>query len=441
MRSSRLLPLALLLGVVMLVRADQPYDEIELNRLQLEKWKKDSSHYARLRRSLGEFLQMTPERQEAMRQLDRDLQAEDSATSTRLMRVLDRYAAWLNQLPEEDRQAVLKAGSAGERWQRIKQIRDREWILHEPKNVQEQLARLSAQEQTNRIAQLRKGESDFRTHWEAAIQYQDLFTKLRNQADKFNSDLQFFIQESLEPLLTPEEKKQLADSKDQWPLFEMKLVELADKHPIKLPGAKNGIKRFADLPESVKKSLPEMQSALKKEEGSWPEYANAVKAYAANKKTPITVPLGPSREADFPEPIRAFIKNDLRQVQMPAQKRNLQNAEGDWPRYAAVLLNQARLHRLALPGMVLPGPRDVWEAFRRKSAAMHDFLPEVDDRTLLDFANHELTADERSAWPSMSLSDPQAREEWKRAYFMRHPEVLKQRKRQDIRKEKAAAKN
>ncbi len=440
MRALRLLPLALLLGVVVLARADQPYDEIELNRLQLEKWKKDPSHYARLRRSLAEFLQMPPERREAMRQLDRDLQAEDSTTSARLMRVLDRYTAWLNQLPEEDRQAVLSAGSDSERWQRIKQIRDREWILHQPKNVQEQLARLPAAEQATRMAQLRKGESDFRTNWEAAILYQDQFNKLRTQADKFSADQQFFIQESLEPLLTKDEKKQLADSKDKWPLFEMKLVELADKHPIRLPGARKGVKTFAELPESVRKALPEMESALKKQEGTWPEYANAVKAYASNKKPTITVPLGPCKEADFPEPIRTFIKNELKPVQVPAQKRNLQNAEGEWPRYAQALVFQSRNHKLALPGMALPGPGDVWAAFRRKSATTHDFLPEVDDRTLLDFARNELTEEERSALPSMSLNDPPARENWKREYFMRHPEELKHRKRQDIRKEKAAAK-
>ncbi len=62
------------------------------------------------------------------------------------------------------------------------------------------------------------------------------------------------------------------------------------------------------------------------------------------------------------------------------------------------------------------------------------------DRTLLDFANRELTAEERASGPPMSLNDPQAREEWKRTYFMHHPEALKQLKHQDIRKEKTDSK-
>src|SRR5882724_10472255 len=143
MRLRQLGVFVLFLGMMWLARADQPtFDEAELNRLQLEKWKKDAPHYARLRRNLSEFLQLPAERQEAMRQLDRALQEEDSATSVHLLRTLDRYADWLHQLPEEDRQAVLNSNSDVERWQHIKQIRNREWILRQPKAVQDELRRL-----------------------------------------------------------------------------------------------------------------------------------------------------------------------------------------------------------------------------------------------------------------------------------------------------------
>jgi hypothetical protein len=441
MRFRRLLPFGLLLGMVWLARADQPaYDEVELNRVQLEKWKKDAPHYARLRRSLTEFLQMPTERQEAMRQLDRDLQAEDSATGARLMRVLDRYADWLNQLPEEDKQAVLKANGTAERLQRIKQIRDHEWIQREPKNVQDQLVRLAPAEQTARISQLRKAEADFHGQWDAAILYQDQFNKLRNTTEKFANELHFFIKESLEPMLTQEEKKQLAEVKDKWPLFEMKLVELADKHPVKLPGPTTGPKKFEELPTAVQKDIRNFKNAqaLLANQGHWPEYAEAVITVAARRGVVLSAPLGKCHEAEFVQPIQEFIRKELKPALGANEKKNLEGDEGIWPAYPRRLMNLARAHRLPVPGMALPGPRDVWEAFRRKSATTHDFLPEVDDRTLLDFAKHELTEEERAALPSMALSDPQTREEWKRAYFMRHPEILKQRKRQDIRKEKAA---
>ncbi len=438
----RLCALVLVLGMVWLARADQPgYDEIELNRLQLEKWKKDASHYARLRRNFSEFLQLPPKRREAMRQLDRDLQEEDSATSARLLRILDRYVDWLLQLPEEDRRAVLQSNSDFERLQQIKQIRDREWILRQPKNVQDELKHLQPAEQAARIAQLRKREAEFRNQWDLAIVYWDQSTKFRNQPEKLSDDVRFFIKESLEPLLSPEERKQLAAVKDQWPLFEMKLVELVDKHPIKLPGPTTGAKTFADLPAEVKKALPGLEKrapeAVSATEGRWPEYAEAVSAFArTRRKIEPPVQLGICKPGDFSEPIRIFIEKNLKPVLKPAEKAALQKEEGSWPAYPRALMRLAKLHNLAIPGMNLPGPRDLWEPFRRKSATKHDFLPEVPDRTLLDFANHELTAEERASGPSMSLSDPQAREEWKRTYFMRHPEALKQLKHQDIRKEK-----
>jgi hypothetical protein len=384
-------------------------------------------------------LQLPPERREAMRQLDRDLQEEDSATSARLLRVLDRYVDWLLQLPEEDRRAVLHSSSDIERLQQIKQIRDREWILRQPKNVQDELKHLQSAEQASRIAQLRKREAEFRNQWDLALVYWDQSTKFRNQPEKLNDDVRFFIKESLEPLLSPGERKQLAAVKDEWPLFEMKLVELVDKHPIKLPGPPTGVKTFDELPEAVRKSFPGLRKAPAPmaAEGRWPDYAEAVTAFAKNRRgVDLPVQLGVCRPTDFAEPIQIFIEKNLKPVLKPAEKAALQKEEGSWPAYPRALMRLAKFHNLAIPGMGLPGPRDLWEPFRRKSAAKHDFLPEVPDRTLLDFANHELTAEERASGPSMSLSDPQAREEWKRTYFMRHPEALKQLKHQDIRKEK-----
>jgi hypothetical protein len=451
MRFRHLGGLALVLAMVWLARADQPtFDEVELNRLQLEKWKKDAPHYARLRRNLAEFLRLPPERQEAMRQLDHALQQEDSATSAHLLRTLDRYADWLNQLPEEDRQSVLNSTSDVERLQHIKQVRDREWLLRQPKSVQDELRHLSSTEQSTRIAQLRKQEAEFRNQWELAIVYWDQGTKMRNQSDKFSDDLRTFIKESLEPMLSAAEKKQLLELKDKWPLFEMKLVELVDKHPIKYPGPTTGIKTPKEWPESLAKAFPGLKNQPTPQmiatEGRWPEYAEVVSTVVKNrsrarKSSEHYEQLGKCRPADFSEPVRNFLKNDLMPVLKESEKAALQKDEGSWPDYPRTLVRLAREHRLTIPGMTLPGTRDLWEPFRRKSATKHDFLPEVPDRTLLDFANHELTAAERASLPSMSLLDPQSREEWKRAYFMRHPEVMKALKSQDVRKERTTKQN
>ena len=447
MRLRQFAALALFLGMIWLVRADQPaYDDTELNRLQLEKWKKDASHYARLQRSLAEFLLLPPERQESLRQLDRELREEDSATSARLIGVLDRYVDWLNQLPNEDRQAIQKCGSDTERFQLIKQVRNREWILRQPRAVQEELKRLQPVEQAARIAQLRKRETESRNQWELAMLHVDQFGKFRNQPAKFSDDLRFFIKESLEPMLSADEKKQLADIRDKWPLFEMKLVELVEKHPAKLPGT--GVKTFKDLPDRLIAAYPGLKrnatERMLNNEGHWPEYALAVAAFVSvpnRRRGPAPEPpveLGDCRPEKFSEPVRNFIKNELEKVLAATEKTALHNDEKKWPEYPRTLVRLAKAHNLTIPGMGLPGPRDLWDPFKRKSPSKRDFMPDVSDGTLLDFAKNELSAEERADLPSMSLSDPLAREELKRAYFVHHPEILKQLKRQDNRKEKAS---
>jgi hypothetical protein len=449
MRLRRFATLVLFLGMIWFARADQTaYDEGELNRLQLEKWKKDASHYARLRHSLEDFLSLAPARQEAMRELDRELREEDSATSARLFGVLDRYIDWLNQLPNEDRQAIQKCGSDAERLHLIRQIRNREWILLQPRAVQEELKRLPPVEQAARIVQLRKREAEFRNQWELALLYAEQYPKFHTQSQsaKFNEDLRFFIKESLEPMLSADEKKQLAENKDKWPLFEMKLVELADKHPVKLPGT--GVKTFKDLPDRLVVAYPGLKrnptDRMLNNEGHWPEYALAVDAFMRlpnrlrGKVPDSPVELGDCRPEKFSVPVQNFIKNELEKVLTATEKTAFHNDEKKWPEYPRMLVRLAKAHNLTIPGMGLPGSRDLWEPFRRKSPSKRDFLPDLADGTLLDFAKNELSAEERADLPSMSLNDPLSREEWKRAYFVHHPEILKQLKRQDVRKEKAS---
>jgi hypothetical protein len=329
--------------------------------------------------------------------------------------------------------------------QLIKQIRNREWILRQPRAVQEELKRLQPVEQAARVAQLRKSEAESRNHWELAMLYADQFAKFRNQPAKLSDDLRLFIKDSLEPMLSAEEKKQLADTKDKWPLFEMKLVELVDRHPTKLPGT--GVKTSKDLPVRLVAAYPRLENnppeRMLNNEGRWPEYALAVAAFINAPNRPPgkalnpPVELGTCKPADFSEPVRNFIRNELERVLTTTERTALHNDEGKWPDFPRTLVRVAKAHNLPIPGMGLPGPRDLWLPFQRKSPTKRDFLPDVADRTLLDFAKNELSAEERADLPSMSLSDPLAREEWKRAYFVHHPETLKQLKRQDVRKEKA----
>src|SRR6516164_4422909 len=95
-----------------IVLADQPLTEAEQSRRQLERIKQDPEHYARLQRELEVFIQQSPDEQARLRQLDRDLHALNSGAYARLHRVMDRYASWLENLSEADRQQVFSASDA-----------------------------------------------------------------------------------------------------------------------------------------------------------------------------------------------------------------------------------------------------------------------------------------------------------------------------------------
>src|SRR5262245_25626651 len=132
MRRPRWLPV--LLGALIVTassRALTDADDLERNRRLLERWKADPEHHARLRRDLQAFYALPAERQEAMRRLDHQLH-EDLSTQTRLWPVLTRYHDWLEHLQAPDRAHVLAARTPRERLQRIRDLREREWIEQLP---------------------------------------------------------------------------------------------------------------------------------------------------------------------------------------------------------------------------------------------------------------------------------------------------------------------
>src|SRR5438128_140895 len=106
----RLVILAVLFVLLPLaVRADSGAEPLEQNRALLEGWRKHPEHYARLRHDLEAFLALPVERQARLRELDRVLHEEDSLTYARLHRVLERYADWLQNLPESQRRKIESA--------------------------------------------------------------------------------------------------------------------------------------------------------------------------------------------------------------------------------------------------------------------------------------------------------------------------------------------
>src|SRR5436190_8918414 len=110
MRRIRLLPLLLLLPLAAALGepAAAP-DEPERNTRRLEKWRADPAHYERLKRDLLAFKALPPEKQERLRQLDRELREHEHERE-----VLQRFAAWFDRLGEDDRRRVEAAGTRDE---------------------------------------------------------------------------------------------------------------------------------------------------------------------------------------------------------------------------------------------------------------------------------------------------------------------------------------
>lgn len=362
-------------AVVLLVplwgEADSGNDDVDHNRRLLEKIRKDPERYERLRQDLSAFLALSEERQDQLRQLDRELHDKTTKTSVRLHRVLERYADWLQRLPEADRQRIQAETDPKKRLQIIRELREREWLNRLPKAVRDDLDRLPSDQRGVRIAELRKEERKRRGDWQAAIRNWAELAQGRPQTrlEDLAPDVRAFVNEFLLPVLTQEENKRLLLAQGKNPLFLKTLVELADKHPMKLPGPPTGVARFEQLPSAVqailKKSKEWPPATAKQAEGKWPDYALAVVEFVrVNKLGPLPKPLGPSRPAEFPASVSQFIEKQLVPVLKDEEMTVLKKAEGRWPWYPRQVLAIARKHGLSVPGMGLPGPREVWNRYR-----------------------------------------------------------------------------
>jgi hypothetical protein len=438
-----LLVTATAIAVSCTARADSASDEAEQNQRLLEKWREDPAHYAWLKQQLQDFLSLPAERQERMRALDRALRDEDSATSVRLLRVMERYSEWLQRLPEVDRKRIEAAANGKERLQIIKELREREWIDRLPLATRQELQKLAPDGRRTRIAELKKAEQAFNNSWRtAARQWDELITPRPPVAmlQQLQPEIRSLVTQHLAPLLNAEEKKRLDDSREQYPLYLETLVELADKHLVRLPGPAKGPTRFSELPAKVREQVPELRTktppVMQRVREKWPEYCIGVSTYANNHKIKLNLQLGPCRPSEFAPDIQEFIAKKLLPVLDPDEKTRLATAEGRWPAYPRLLADLAFRHQFRVPGTGLPGPSRLWDPYRKRTAAADaEPLPGVSDATLLEFMRNGLTAEERGNLPSVALSDPGTMSQLRQLYFQKNPDELQRLRQQDRRKQ------
>src|SRR5258708_999456 len=124
---TRLVVLLVLPVAVALASSEPAGDDLDRNARLVEKYRRDyPAYYESLRRDLRAFHRLPAEKQERLRQLDRALHEQDSATQKQLWAVLDRFSAWLDRLPEENRRRVEEAPTREERLRVIKELREQE---------------------------------------------------------------------------------------------------------------------------------------------------------------------------------------------------------------------------------------------------------------------------------------------------------------------------
>jgi hypothetical protein len=376
------LPLATVLlaaGPVLAV-AELSADDLAANRRLLAQWRADPDHYARLKRDYQALMALPPERLERMRKLDRDLRALDPVTQARLWKVMERYSAWLERLPDADRRRIEEAADSDERLHLIKELREREWIAHLPKVDQVKVnATPAGPQREHLLAQLRQEEKTRRHEFLSALAAGNELKvpPLKpTRLEDFPPEVQEYVTSMLLPRLTEYERGEFKGNQGKWPDFGRKVVEMAKKHPILLPpGNFAGPTTIIDLPpvwlRHLKMKNPEPpllteeeRVSLRQSAKKWPEFALAVYDVAKEKGWMMPAhPLGPCKPEDFVPAVQRFITETLAQKLDTAEKKNLKDAEGKWPDYPKLVMELAEKKGLQVPGTFLPGSKEFWAPF------------------------------------------------------------------------------
>jgi hypothetical protein len=482
-----LAPLLALAVALPLAAVDGPPDEPQESRERLAALRKDPLHKDRLRRLEQEtrtFLALPPAEQERLRKLDRDLHRQPSATQAHLYEVMRRYADWLERLSAAERRAVVDAPGKKARLEQIRALREAQWVARQPEAVRNRLeaarhapavrqgvaaARAAlfgspvggavataaaplllpgTDLRARLVAKQRQDERERRHEWQLAVRYWEKLQGkqwMPTRLSDFGLEVETFVKEYLRPMLSREERERLdkAEAEGRWPLFPHTLVELADRHPVALPGA-HGPTSFKELPQEVQRRLKSkavksgdgIPPKIKKAEGRFLPFAGAVTEFVA-KRPGLQLPheLWPSRLRDLSPRMQDFVNKVLMKKLDQEEAKVLKAAEGKWPEYPQAIQELATRHYLTVPWHTLPDPPkwlEPWDKYRLKPRAGLEGFPELPRQKLLNFARVALPPGERAAL-RLGEGDPEGWRRLTEEYFKRHPAAREQTRQQDFR--------
>jgi hypothetical protein len=265
---------------------------------------------------------------------------------------------------------------------------DREWMELQPKAQREKWEKLRGRAAAEFVAKLRQEEQHKHEQWLIAKRFwkeldnkQYLPSRLADFSDKGKKSdkVKRYVDDYLMPILSPQEKKQLADAEGRWPDFPQTLVELASKQPSALWRVKDPPRKFADLPEPVRKRLVEKKdktgiafqkklwNEIKRYEG--PSFASKVVEIARREnKLPFNHEFWASDDKSLLAPMKDFVENKLHPTLDQAEKRKLADSTGYWPEYPLMIQELSQKYSLSPPWLILPDTvRWKWDDYRNSS--------------------------------------------------------------------------
>ncbi len=323
-----------------------------------------------------------PVRQQQLRQLDEDLETLASPAQEHLLSVLERYAVWLDRLPDGYRKEILSAPAAPERLDAVRRVKERTWRESLPQLLREKIQAAEGPEREHELVAAKKQDTERRRIWELARRD---WANLKNdrkpwpfETEETAKPVQDFVEKVLKPRLKPEEWRDLDETRQEatpmagyfaWLNYGVKLHRVAESHP-SLPEASNGkgIRTVNDLPNDFVKQINKAVGVGGRRQllnhpaaGKWPDFAEVVWKEAIELKVPIRFPLGPSKPDDYPSAVKIFCDGPLAGTLDAKDREELRKLEGTWPDHPRRMLELAKKQDLGVPGVTLPGPPSLWQ--------------------------------------------------------------------------------
>jgi hypothetical protein len=338
------------------------------------------------------FKQLPPERQQAIRDLDKQLYAEPAPIRDRLLRVLEAYALWLNGLSEGERRGVLAADTPDVRLRVIQELRDKQYIERLSPSQRSQLEVASGEDLKKAL--LKGWKSGEGQKWAAALKRPaELFDPTKApwpfDSDSRRKEIEAFAQSAFQ-LDSPKGSRLTANEVERyvtahsfatqqggaaWGSYGKVVYELAKKYEdLQLPPPASPRLRFTDTAElpvpyqNLVKKNTALANALTPVAGKWPEYPLKLhewlffKGYLTKVDAKQAPPLGPCRKDELTTSLQKFLETELQPKLTEADRGRLARDEGKWPDYPREIVRLARQHDVSVPDVMLPGSPSRWDA-------------------------------------------------------------------------------